>query len=102
MATKLQHAVWTKLSEIPKGKVVTYVELARAIGKPKAVRAVATAVGKNPNLVVVPCHRVIRSDRSVGKYASGVDKKIALLKSEGINIQKRHVPPEDIFVFDKK
>ena len=87
MATELQLQVWEKLKEIPKGKVTTYGLLAKAIGKPKAVRAVATAVGKNPDLITVPCHRVIRSDGSVGKYVNGQEEKIQILKKEGVVIQ---------------
>lgn len=86
MSTQLQEQVWKQLKKIPKGKVTTYGELAKAVGKPNAVRAVATAVGKNPNLVSVPCHRVVRFDGSVGKYAGGTKKKITLLKQEGIDI----------------
>ena len=91
MATELQKAVWGKLREIPEGKVTTYALLAKAVGKPEAVRAVASAVGKNPELVVVPCHRVVRSDGSVGQYAQGQDEKIQLLKKEGIEIMNAKI-----------
>jgi methylated-DNA-[protein]-cysteine S-methyltransferase len=62
--TKFQLKVWNYLRKIPKGKVKTYLEVAKAIGKPKAFRAVANAVGKNPYPPKIPCHRVIRSDGS--------------------------------------
>ena len=70
--TRFQIKVWNYLKKIPKGKVKTYLEVAKAIGKPKAFRAVANAVGKNPYPPKIPCHRVIRSDgrseeRRVGK-----------------------------------
>lgn len=91
MATELQKQVWEKLKEIPKGKVVTYAELARSVKNPTAVRAVATAVGKNPDLITVPCHRVVRSDGAVGKYASGQPAKIALLEKEGVHIKNLKV-----------
>ena len=64
--TKFQLKVWNYLKKIPKGKVKTYLEVAKAIGKPKAFRAVANAVGKNPYPPKIPCHRVIRSDGSLG------------------------------------
>lgn len=94
MATELQKQVWNKLREIPKGKVTTYGLLAAAIGKPRAVRAVASAVGKNPDLIKVPCHRVVRSDGEVGKYASGQKKKIELLKKEGVVIVNKKIDLE--------
>ncbi len=67
--TKFQLKVWNYLKKIPKGKVKTYLEVAKAIGKPKAFRAVANAVGKNPYPPKIPCHRVIRSDGSLGGYS---------------------------------
>lgn len=73
------------LKLIPKGKVTTYGEIARALNT-KAWRAVGSAMAKNKNLFVIPCHRVIRSDGSVGQYALGPDKKTALLQSEGVEI----------------
>lgn len=84
--TAFQELVWAELLKIPKGHVVTYTELARLIGKPKAVRAVANACGKNPDAPRVPCHRVIRSDGGLGGYSGegGVARKRALLKSEGV------------------
>ncbi len=84
--TPLQKAVWRELLNIKKGTVITYAELARRIGKPRAVRAVANAVGKNPFAPDVPCHRVVRSDGTLGGYSArgGVSKKRALLRSEGV------------------
>ena len=71
---------------IPKGKVVSYLDVAKAINRPKAARAVANAIGKNPYAPKIPCHRVIRSDGSLGGYSGrgGIRKKKKLLKSEGI------------------
>ena len=85
MATEFQQKVWNYLKTIPKGEVRTYTQVAAAIGKPKAVRAVANACGKNPNLVTTPCHRVIRSDGGLGGYsgAGGVARKRELLIQEG-------------------
>ena len=84
--TKFQLKVWDFLKKIPKGTVKTYSEVAEAIGKPLAVRAVANAIGKNPYPIRIPCHRVIRSDGSLGGYSvtGGVKKKKNLLKKEGI------------------
>jgi len=78
------------LKKIPKGKVTTYAEMARALDS-KAWRAVGTAMAKNSNLIAVPCHRVVRSDGSVGEYALGPEKKSRLLSSEGIEIAKGKV-----------
>ena len=86
--TKFQLKVWSYLKKIPKGKTKSYLEVAKAIGKPSAFRAVANAVGKNPFPPKIPCHRVIRSDGSMGGYSGkgGIKKKKILLQSEGITI----------------
>ena len=73
------------VKSVPEGKVTTYGEIARALDS-KAVRAVGTAMAKNPYLFVVPCHRVVRSDGSIGQYALGVAKKEELLLQEGLEI----------------
>ena len=84
--TVFQLKVWNYLKKIPRGKVITYLELAKAIKMPKAVRAVANAVGKNPYPPKIPCHRVIRSDGKLGGYSApgGIKTKKKLLKKEGI------------------
>ena len=84
--TKFQLKVWKYLKKIPKGQTRTYSDVAKAINKPKSVRAVANAVGKNPYAPKIPCHRVIRSDGSLGGYSGkgGINTKRKLLKSEGI------------------
>ena len=84
--TKFQTKVWNYLKTIPKGQLRTYTEVAKAINKPKSVRAVANAIGKNPYAPKIPCHRVVRSDGSLGGYSGkgGVNAKRKLLKSEGI------------------
>ena len=86
--TKFQLKVWAYLSKIPRGRVKTYSQVAKAIGKPRAVRAVANAIGKNPYAPKIPCHRVIRSDGSLGGYSGkgGVKTKRFLLKKEGIRL----------------
>lgn len=86
--TAFQKKVWKELCAIKKGEVITYTELARRIGKPNAVRAVANAVGANPLAPEVPCHRVVRADGGLGGYSGkgGIHTKLALLKKEGINV----------------
>ena len=86
--TKFQLKVWNYLKKIPRGKVKTYSEVAKAIGKPLAVRAVANAIGKNPLAPQIPCHRVIRSDGTLGGYSGkgGIKTKSLLLKKEGITL----------------
>ena len=86
--TLFQRKVWLYLKKIPSGKVKTYSEVAKAIGKPLAVRAVANAIAKNPYSPRVPCHRVIRSDGSLGGYSGkgGVKTKKFLLKKEGVKL----------------
>ena len=86
--TKFQIKVWNYLKKIPKGGTRTYLQVAKAIGKPKAHRAVANAVGKNPYPPKIPCHRVIRSDGSLGGYSGkgGIKKKLELLRSEKVKI----------------
>ena len=87
--TKFQLKVWNYLKKIPKGKVKSYLEVAKAIGKPKAFRAVANAVGKNPYPPLIPCHRVIRCDGSLGGYSGkgGIKEKRRLLLKEKVNLK---------------
>ncbi len=84
--TKFQIKIWKYLKTIKKGQTKTYLEVAKAINRPKAVRAVANAIGKNPHAPKIPCHRVIRSDGTLGGYSGsgGIKTKKKLLKSEGI------------------
>ena len=88
VGTEFQLKVWAYLKKIPRGRVKTYVQVAKAIGKPHAVRAVANAIGKNPYAPKIPCHRVIRSDGSLGGYSGkgGVKTKRFLLQKEGITL----------------
>jgi methylated-DNA-[protein]-cysteine S-methyltransferase len=81
--TEFQRSVWAALRAIPCGETISYGELARRIGNPKAVRAVGLANGANPIGIVVPCHRVISSDGGLGGYGGGVERKAWLLKHEG-------------------
>ncbi len=80
--TAFQQRVWRELQRIPRGETITYAELAARIGSPTAVRAVGTACGANPVAMVVPCHRVVRADGTLGGYAWGVERKVRLLRVE--------------------
>ncbi len=82
--TTFQQQVWRALLRIAPGETTTYGDVARRIGKPEAVRAVAAAIGRNPLSVVVPCHRVLGSDGSLTGYAGGLRRKAALLALEGV------------------
>ena len=75
-------AVWTELRRIPHGETISYAELARRVGRPSAARAVGGANGRNPLPIVIPCHRVVASDGSLGGYAGGLAMKRALLGIE--------------------
>ena len=87
--TDFQKMVWSEIKKIPKGKTITYKELALKIGKPKAYRAVANACTKNPLLETIPCHRVVRCDGKMGGYKGkkGIERKKKLLESEGVNLK---------------
>ena len=81
--TDFQIEVWRALLEIPFGKTSTYSDIAKAINNPRAMRAVGTAIGRNPVAILVPCHRVLRSDGGIGGYYWGIEKKKILLEWEG-------------------
>lgn len=85
--TEFEKKCYRVLSTVPRGKVISYGALARLVGAPKAARAVGNTMKKNPNAPTVPCHRVVKSDGSVGHYLYGSDAKIAILRSEGIVIK---------------
>ena len=80
--TDFQKKVWEALQQIPYGKTVSYMDLSKNLGDPKAIRAVAAANGKNPLWIIVPCHRVIGSDGSLTGYAGGLHRKKWLLEHE--------------------
>ncbi|MDA9753158.1 MGMT family protein [Candidatus Pelagibacter sp.] len=86
--TKFQVKVWNYIKSIPKGKTKTYKQVAVGIKCPKSARAVANACAKNPYAPKIPCHRVIKSDGSLGGYSGpgGIKQKLKLLKSEKISI----------------
>ena len=81
-ATAFQRRVWTYLQSIPFGETKSYSEVAKAIGEPRACRAVARACATNPVAVAIPCHRVVREDGSMGGYRWGMERKKSLLQME--------------------
>jgi AraC family transcriptional regulator, regulatory protein of adaptative response / methylated-DNA-[protein]-cysteine methyltransferase len=87
--TDFQREVWNQLLAIPAGKTRTYLDVAQAINRPKATRAVAQACGANPVAVVVPCHRVVMSDGSLGGYSGLPGVKKALLSAEGVEFAEQ-------------
>lgn len=89
--TDFQLAVWRALVEVPAGQVISYAVLAERIGRPRALRAVGTAVGQNPVSWAIPCHRVTRTDGSIGGYHWGAAVKRALLAREGASIAPRAI-----------
>lgn len=89
--TEFEEAVLEMLKQVPAGQVTTYSELARAIGRPRAMRAVGNALNKNPNAPKVPCQRVVKSDGYIGGFAGGVKKKIELLRRGGIEVKNGKV-----------
>jgi AraC family transcriptional regulator of adaptative response/methylated-DNA-[protein]-cysteine methyltransferase len=93
--TAFQEAVWRELRKIPPGETRSYAQIAAAIGQPTAVRAVGTANGDNHVAVLIPCHRVIRSDGSLGGYAGGLDRKRKLLAAEGYASASPELPLVD-------
>ncbi|MEO8560769.1 MAG: methylated-DNA--[protein]-cysteine S-methyltransferase, partial [bacterium] len=81
--TEFQRRVWDALAEIPFGTTISYLELARTVGDPRAVRAVGGANGRNPLPIVLPCHRVIGADGSLTGFGGGIERKRWLLEHEG-------------------
>jgi AraC family transcriptional regulator of adaptative response/methylated-DNA-[protein]-cysteine methyltransferase len=82
IGTEFQLSVWQALQRIPIGKTTTYAQIAESIGRSKAVRAVGTAIGANPIAFLIPCHRVIRTDGSLGGYRWGLECKVKILEWE--------------------
>ncbi|RLG14543.1 MAG: cysteine methyltransferase [Candidatus Nanohalarchaeota archaeon] len=86
--TNFSKKVLDLTKQIPKGKITTYKQLATAAGNPEASRAAGSALNKNALLVIIPCHHVIKSTGEIGGYSGGKEKKLALLKKEGIPIKE--------------
>jgi methylated-DNA-[protein]-cysteine S-methyltransferase len=97
--TPFQRLVWAGLRSIPLGATLSYAELARRIGRPGASRAVGAANGRNPISIVVPCHRVIAADGTLGGYGGGLDRKEWLLRHEAAVLgNENEVPPTERLV----
>lgn len=88
--TVFQRRIWQELRTIPYGQLVSYRQIAVAIGKPTAYRAVAKAIAANPLVIVIPCHRVVRSDGKLGGYAAGIERKQQLLQLE-MSVNRRQL-----------
>ncbi|NBT38103.1 MAG: methylated-DNA--[protein]-cysteine S-methyltransferase, partial [Actinobacteria bacterium] len=84
--TEFQRTAWEAMRRIPFGSTISYGDQAKAIGKPKAFRAVGSANGRNPVPIIVPCHRVLASDGSLGGYSLGLSMKRRLLALEGVSV----------------
>jgi methylated-DNA-[protein]-cysteine S-methyltransferase len=84
---KLEEKVYKKLLQVPKGRVTTYAELAKAIGLENGQRAIGRIMNKNPYPVIIPCHRVILSNGKIGGYAWGENVKVKMLSKEGVKIK---------------
>ena len=89
VGTVFQIQVWEEIKKIPRGETLSYKQIALMIGRPKSSRAVANACGKNPYPIIIPCHRVVKSNGSLGGYSGkgGRNKKRELLKKEGVFIK---------------
>lgn len=86
--TDFQKSVWQAVNEIPFGQTTTYMKLSQKLGNPAAIRAVGAAIGANPILVIVPCHRIIGTNGQLTGYAGGLERKQALLELEGFPVQQ--------------
>lgn len=84
VGTEFQRAVWQQLQIIPRGQFRTYGQIAKALGKPGAARAVGQACGANPVVLIIPCHRVLAGNGRLGGFSSGLERKKRLLDLEGI------------------
>ncbi len=87
----LDEKVYKKLLQVPKGKITTYGELAKAVGLQNGQRAIGKIMNKNPYPVIIPCHRVVSSNGTIGGYAFGQDVKTNMLTKEGIKIYNRKI-----------
>ena len=87
--TDFQRKVWMEVAKIPFGQTTTYMKLSQKLGNPAAIRAVGAAIGANPILVILPCHRILGSDGSLTGYAGGLPRKALLLKLEGAQLPEQ-------------
>ncbi|MEM9069818.1 MAG: methylated-DNA--[protein]-cysteine S-methyltransferase [Myxococcota bacterium] len=98
--TAFQRAVWNALRAVPRGRLRTYAGIALDVGRPRAMRAVGAANGKNPVPIVVPCHRIVGAGHKLGGYSGGLDRKRALLRLEGVRIEGEQLRPGQLSLFD--
>ena len=89
--TKFQSECYEALKKVPKGKVITYAGLARMVGRPKAHRAVGSAMNKNPYAPQVPCHRLVKSNGDLGGFATDIKVKIKRLQKEGVVVSDNKI-----------
>ena len=89
--TRFQSDCYEALKKVPQGKVITYAGLARMIGRPKAHRAVGSAMNKNPYAPQVPCHRVVKSNGDLGGFATDIEVKIKRLQEEGVMVSNNKI-----------
>ena len=89
--TKFQSECYEALKKVPKGKVITYAGIARMVGRPKAHRAVGSAMNKNPYAPQVPCHRVVKSNGDLGGFATDIKVKIKRLQKEGVVVSDNKI-----------
>lgn len=99
--SEFQLKVLKLVSKVPRGWVTTYKELARALGNPRACRAVGNALASNPRPIKIPCHRVVCSDGKIGGYKLGSRKKAELLLQEGVKVKDGRVDARELFKFRK-
>jgi methylated-DNA-[protein]-cysteine S-methyltransferase len=97
--TVFDSAVLEKIRKIPRGKITTYSLVAKTINHPGAARAVGNALNKNPDAPRVPCHRIVKSDGTIGGYAGGSKKKIELLKKEGVKVKNNKIVDFNLILF---
>ncbi len=88
VGTPFQRRIWAELERIPYGETLSYSELAKRAGRPRAIRAAGAANGQNPISIVIPCHRVVGKDGSLTDYGGGLAKKAALLELEGVGVSE--------------
>lgn len=98
--TDFEQKILTVVSRVPKGKVTTYKLLAKAVDAPKAARAVGNALHKNPCAPLIPCHRVVKTSGALGGYGGGEDKKIQLLRQEGVYIDNYKISNLEKILFN--
>lgn len=99
--TPFHQQVWKATKLIPRGKVATYSTIAQMVGRPGSARAVGNALNKNPYAPLVPCHRIVRSDGTVGGFASGSEKKTNMLHSEGVKVMNGKIVGLENYLYKK-